>query len=95
MADVSTTTVERSALTGSLSNLAYWTGGDAFVVSSIVERSLMARRIVDELRQQYLIAFEASAEPGWHPLLVRMRDKELTVRARSGYFAGQPRPISH
>ncbi len=94
-ADVSTTTVERSALTSGLSNLASWTGGETFVVSSIVERSLMARRIVDELRQQYLIAFEASADPGWHPLVVRMRDRDLTVRARSGYFAGQARPISH
>lgn len=93
--DLSTTTIERSVLTGSLGNLAYWTGGETFVVSSIVERSATARRIVDELRQQYLIAFEASAEPGWHPLQVRMRSKDLTVRARSGYFAGAPRPVSN
>ncbi len=94
--DLSATTTARSALTSSLSNLAYWTGGDTFVVSSIVERSTTARRIVDELRQQYLIAFEASADPGWHALQVRMRDnKELTVRARSGYFAGKTRPVSH
>jgi Ca-activated chloride channel family protein len=93
--EVSTTTFERSALTGSLGNLAFWTGGEVFVVSSISERSVMARRIVEELRQQYLIAFEASVEPGWHPLLVRMRDRDLTVRARSGYFAGHSRPIQH
>ena len=36
----------------------------------------------------------ASTAPGWHPLVVRMRDKDLTVRARSGYIAGQSRPIS-
>lgn len=94
-ADESATTVERSALTGTLSNLASWTGGDSFVVSSISERSLAARRIVDELRHQYLMAFEASAEPGWHPLLVKMRDRDLTVRARTGYFAGRSRPTSH
>jgi Ca-activated chloride channel family protein len=94
-ADVSATSVERSALTGSLSNLAYWTGGEAFVVSTIAERSTTARRIVDELRHQYLIAFEASVVPGWHPLLLRMRDKDLNVRARSGYIAGASRPISH
>lgn len=92
---LSTTTMARSALTGTLSNLAFWTGGDAFVVSMIAERSRAARRIVDELRQQYLMAFEASAEPGWHPLQLRMRGKELTVRARSGYFSGQTRPVSH
>ena len=94
-ADTSATTVERSALTGALSNLAYWTGGDVLVVSTIAERSLAARRVVDELRQQYLVAFEASTEAGWHPLLVRTRNKDLTVRARSGYFAGHSRPISH
>jgi VWFA-related protein len=93
-ADISTTSVERSALTGSLSNLAYWTGGETFVVSTISERSLTARQLVDELRHQYLIAFESSSTPGWHPLVVRMRDKDLTVRARSGYIAGQSRPIS-
>lgn len=94
-ADESTTSVERSQLTGSLSDLARWTGGDSFVVSSISERSLTARRIIDELRQQYLMAFEASAQPGWHPLEVRMRDKDLSVRARTGYIAGRSRPNSH
>jgi Ca-activated chloride channel family protein len=93
-ADVGTVSVERSALTSDLSNLAFWTGGDAFVVSTISERSLTARQLVDELRHQYLIAFESSTTPGWHPLVVKMRDKDLTVRARSGYIAGQSRPIS-
>lgn len=93
-ADISATTFERSALTGSLSDLALWTGGRAFVASTIAERSQTARQIVDELRHQYLIAFESSGNPGWHPLVVRARDKDLTVRARSGYFAGQPRPVS-
>lgn len=92
-ADISATTIERSALTGPLSDLAYWTGGRAFVASSIADRSQAARQIVDELRHQYLIAFESSGKPGWHPLVVRAKDRDLTVRARSGYFAGQSRPI--
>ncbi|MBS1817487.1 MAG: VWA domain-containing protein [Acidobacteria bacterium] len=94
-ADIAATTSERSALTGSLSDLALWTGGRAFVASTIAERSRTARQIVDELRQQYLIAFESSGSPGWHPLVVRAKDKDLTVRARSGYFAGQTRPASN
>jgi Ca-activated chloride channel family protein len=85
---------ERSVFTGSLNDLATWTGGRSFVVSSIAQRSLVARQIVDELRHQYLIAFESSQTPGWHPLVVRARDKDLTVRARSGYIAGQSRPVS-
>jgi Ca-activated chloride channel family protein len=84
----------RSALEGSLSDLAAWTGGHAFVASTAAQRSLTARDIVDELRQQYLLAFESSGRAGWHPLEVRARDKDLTVRARSGYIAGQSRPIS-
>ena len=55
------------------------------------EASLAAREVVTELRHQYLIAFEPGSQPGWHPLEVRMRDRKLTVRARSGYFAAQPR----
>jgi Ca-activated chloride channel family protein len=93
-ADISATTFERSALTGPLSDLAFWTGGRAFVASTIGERSQTARQIVDELRHQYLIAFESSGRPGWHPLEVRAKQKDLTVRARSGYFAGQSRPNS-
>jgi VWFA-related protein len=93
-ADISATTVARSALSGPLSDLAFWTGGQAFVASTIGDRSQTARQIVDELRHQYLIAFESSGKPGWHPLVVRAKDKDLTVRARSGYFAGQSRPIS-
>ena len=48
--------------------------------------------LIEELRHQYLIAFESSGAPGWHPLVVRARNKDLTVRARSGYVAGQSRP---
>ncbi|MGC4085424.1 MAG: VWA domain-containing protein [Vicinamibacterales bacterium] len=93
-ADISVTTYKRSAVTGSLGDLALWTGGRAFVASTVAERSQAAHQIVEELRQQYLIAFESSGNPGWHPLVVRARDKDLTVRARSGYFAGQSRPVS-
>jgi Ca-activated chloride channel homolog len=85
---------DHSALARSLSNLSEWTGGRTFVVSTISERSQMARQLVEELRHQYLIAFEASTLPGWHPLVIHMRDKDLSVRARSGYIAGQSRPIS-
>ncbi len=94
-ADIGTVTAEQSALTGPLANLAHWTGGETFIVSRPAERSIVARQIVDELRQQYLIAFEASGTPGWRPLTVRARDKDHIVRARSGYIAGQSRPISH
>jgi VWFA-related protein len=85
---------DRSPLAGSLSDLAAWTGGHVFLASTPAARSAAARQIVDELRHQYVIAFESSGRPGWHPLVVRARAKDLIVRARSGYFAGQSRPFS-
>jgi VWFA-related protein len=90
--EIATNSVERSALSGPLADLAASTGGHAFVASTPGQRSLAARQIVDELRHQYLIAFESSGTPGWHPLVVRARNKDLVVRARSGYIAGQSRP---
>ena len=86
---------ERSALAGPLSDLAAWTGGHVFVASTPGQRSIAARQIIDELRHQYIIAFESSGKPGWHPLVVRARNKDLIVRARSGYIAGQSRPTAH
>jgi Ca-activated chloride channel family protein len=83
-----------STLTGPLSELAAGTGGHVFVASTPATRSAAARQIVDELRHQYLIAFESSGIPGWHPLVVRALNKDLVVRARSGYIAGQSRPSS-
>ena len=52
-------------------------------------------QIVDELRHQYLLAFEASNRPGWRPIEVSTRDKKHVVRARTGYTAGgSDRPAS-
>jgi len=90
--EISATSVERSPLAGPLTDLATRTGGHTFVASSPGQRSLAARQIIDELRHQYLIAFESSVSPGWHPLEVRARKKDLIVRARSGYISGQSRP---
>jgi VWFA-related protein len=91
-ADTATGSVEQSAFGAALADLAAWTGGHVYVASTPGQRSIAARQIIDELRHQYLIAFESSGTPGWHPLLVRARNKDLIVRARSGYVAGQSRP---
>jgi len=66
-----------------------------FAVSTPAERSQAAQSMLAELRHQYVIAFESNGNPGWHPLVVRTRTKDLNVRARSGYIAGQSRPLSH
>jgi len=87
--------VSGSAFAGPLADLASWTGGHVFVASTPGQRSIAARQIIDELRHQYLIAFESSGRPGWHPLVVRARNKDLIVRARSGYIAGQSSPTAN
>jgi VWFA-related protein len=73
------------AVTADLANLAQWTGGDVFTASVPAHASVAARQIVSELRHQYVIAFEAGAEPGWHPIEVRVKERGAVVRARSGY----------
>jgi VWFA-related protein len=80
--------------TGTLEGLATETGGHLYVATSPLERAIAARQIVEGLRNEYLIAFESSGNPGWHPLVVRARNKDLVVRARRGYIAGQYRPNS-
>jgi Ca-activated chloride channel family protein len=77
-----------------LADLARWTGGDLFITTTAAESSQAARRILDELRHQYLLAFEPGAAPGWHPLEVRVKNKNYVVRARAGYVAGQSRSAS-
>jgi Ca-activated chloride channel family protein len=94
-AETATNSAERSALGGALADLAIGTGGHVYVVSSPAQRSVAARQIVENLRHEYLIAFQPSGKPGWHPLVVRALNKDLVVRARTGYVAGQSRPNSH
>ena len=71
-----------------LQELARSTGGDLFTASAPAHASIAARRIVDELRHQYVLAFEASGGDGWRRVEVRARDPKFTVRARTGYSAG-------
>jgi VWFA-related protein len=79
---------------GPLPTLARWTGGEMFMASAPAHASVAARQIVDELRHQYVIAFEASTRDGWRALEVRARDRALTVRARAGYSSGNGGGVS-
>ena len=73
---------------GTVEDLANWTGGAFFYTSAPSETSKAARTVIEELREQYLIAFEPAVANGWRSLEVKMRDKGLNVRTRSGYLAG-------
>ncbi len=73
---------------GTVEDLANWTGGAFFYTSAPSDTSKAARQVIEELRQQYIIAFEPAKASGWRSLEVKMRDKALSVRTRSGYLAG-------
>jgi VWFA-related protein len=73
---------------GRLGHLARWTGGEIFLASTPARTSQAAQQIVTELRHQYFIGFEPDhTRPGWHPIEIRTQQKNLVVRARSGYMA--------
>jgi VWFA-related protein len=76
---------------GTIQDLAAWTGGALFFVSTPSDTSNASRQVIDELRTQYVIAFEPAGTDGWRPLEVRTRNKDYVVRARSGYMAGGSR----
>jgi Ca-activated chloride channel homolog len=77
---------------GTVEDLANWTGGAFFYASTPSETSKASRQVIDELREQYVIAFEPAAAKGWRPIDVRTRDRNLSVRTRSGYIAGDAAP---
>ena len=84
--DLATPRAANSPLAGELANLASWTGGAAWVASAAPQRNYVMRQVVEELRHQYVISIESGSEAGWHPLVVKMKHKELTAHARSGYL---------
>ena len=91
--DVATTSVRAEKRSADLHELAAWTGGDLVWVSAVPDAGIGVRQILSELRHQYLMAIESSAYGDWRPIDVRVRNRRLTVRARSGYFS-RTRPVS-
>jgi VWFA-related protein len=83
--------LEEPRLDGTIEDLATWTGGAMFYVSTPSDTSNASRQVLDELRTQYVIAFEPAGTQGWRPLEIRTRNKDYVVRARSGYMAGSTR----
>ena len=71
-----------------LRDLAEWTGGQFVFASTFVETAIAASSLIDELRQQYVLAIEAANGREWRRLDVRVRRPSTIVKARSGYFGG-------
>jgi VWFA-related protein len=71
-----------------LRDLAEWTGGQLVFASNFSETVVAAARLLDELRQRYVLAIEAASSYEWRRLEVRVKHPSATVKARSGYFGG-------
>ena len=68
-----------------LAELARATGGDLFIAHTAERIASGVRRVTEELRHQYVLAFESASGSGLRRLEVRTRRPELRVRARNWY----------
>jgi Ca-activated chloride channel homolog len=71
-----------------LADLARSTGGDFFVANSQALAVTGITRLVDELRHQYLIAFEPSSASGMRRIEIRTKKRDLKVNSRKWYAGG-------
>jgi Ca-activated chloride channel homolog len=71
-----------------LRDLADWTGGRFLFASTLTESVVAAYSILDEIRQQYVLAIAATDAREWRRLDVRVKRPSAVVKARSGYFGG-------
>jgi Ca-activated chloride channel family protein len=68
-----------------LNDLAHRTGGRAAEATTIAQMSIETRDILSELRNQYVLAFPAATDKGWHELTVRVKRGRVQARSRNGY----------
>lgn len=84
-----------------LRRLARATGGEAFLPGKLNEVVAICERIARDIRNQYTIAYAptSAAEPGaYRSIRVAVRADgygKLFVRARAGYIAAEPGPITN
>lgn len=75
-----------------LQRLSKETGGRFFEVSKKEPISQIYAEIENELRSQYNLGFtpdKSAATPGYHKIALTTTNKDLTVQAQEGYYAGQ------
>jgi len=84
---VSTQGLEESKFLEDLTEL---TGGATLKVESTKDLSATFLKILDEFRQRYLISYSPTgvAKDGWHRLDVRVKNRRVSVKSRTGYQAG-------
>ena len=66
------------------------TGGDVIEVGGTKDVGATFLRLLNEYRQRYLLSYTPTGvtRNGWHRIDVRVKQRNVTVRARPGYLAG-------
>ena len=75
-----------------LQRIAKETGGRFFEVSKKESIDQIYKQIEEELRNQYNLGFtpdKANSTPGYHKITLTTNNKDYTVQARDGYYAGK------
>jgi VWFA-related protein len=80
---------EREAAQYLLTSLTDATGGKLYPVTGVSDLPKVFTHVADELHQQYNLGFAASRATSkpWHSILVFVRNPQLVVRCRPGYYS--------
>ena len=73
-----------------LERLAALSGGQAYFSADVAELSATFARIVENLRQRYVVSYSSSNSDRngeWRTVEIRPREPGLVVTATEGYFA--------
>jgi Ca-activated chloride channel homolog len=79
---------EASGEEHTLAALARATGGEFFAPGSDTQMTAAVARVLDELRHQYVFAFNGSETGGVRPVEIRTRQPKMKVTSRKWYRAG-------
>jgi len=73
-----------------LRDLSQYTGGTLVEAASTKNLDAIFLSVLDEFRQRYLLSYSPRgvAAAGWHQLEVRVRRRNVTIKARPGYVVG-------
>jgi VWFA-related protein len=73
-----------------LDELCARSGGRLIDVREVADFRATFLGLLEEFRHRYLISYTPAGvdQPGWHDLQVRVKNRNVTVRARPGYFKG-------